>query len=159
MIEGAHRVRDTVTLPMVSFRTHRTHRAVAGLTPPIISLLRRPWPLPSANYLTRDAWFLRNVFWFLHLASPGSPSCVAMAATAVRAAAAVVLEVFVEYPGVRWRGNVVAAASNITSAFARMLHTAFACKGSGCGGGSGGGRIIFRQDSCLAATAFTIGAP
>ena len=68
-----------------------------------------------------------------------------------------VVEVIVEYPWVRWRGDVVAAA------FPRKLHAGFACKGSDCGGGDGGGggggRIIAGQDSCLDATALSIGAP
>ena len=136
MVEGAHRVRDTLTLPWVAFRTHRTHRAVASLTPPIIFLLRRQWPLSSPNCLTRNAWCLRNVSWFPRPASAGSPSCVAVAAAAVGAAAVVVVvEVIVEYPGVRWWGGVVAATSTVTAAFARKLHAAFACKGSDYGGG------------------------
>ena len=63
---------------------------------------------------------------------------------------------------------MVAAASTVTAAFARKLHTTFACKGSDYGGGGGGGvmvvvvgggRIIAGQDSCFAATALLIGAP
>ena len=49
--------------------------------------------------------------------------------------------VIVDYPGVQWWGDVVAAASTVTAAFARKLDAAFACKGSNYGGGgsSGGG--------------------
>ena len=36
-------------------------------------------------------------------------------------------------------GDVVAAASTVTAAFARKLHAAFACKGSNYGGDGGGG--------------------
>ena len=80
--------------------------------------------------------------WFLRPASAGSPSGVAVAATASGAAVAVVVvvvEVIVDYPGVRWSGDVVAAASTVTAAFARKLHAAFACKGSNYGGDGGGG--------------------
>ena len=44
--------RDALTLLWVALRTHRAHRAVAGLTTPLLSLLRRQWPLPSLNCLT-----------------------------------------------------------------------------------------------------------
>ena len=39
----------------------------------------------------------------------------------------------------RWWGDVVAAASTVTAAFARKLQAAIACKGSDYGGGGGGG--------------------
>ena len=51
----------------------------------------------------------------------------------------VVVEVIVEYPGVRWWGDVVAAASSVTTAFPRKLPAGFACKGSDYSGGGGGG--------------------
>ena len=41
-----------------------------------------------------------------------------------------VVKVIVEYPGVRWWGDVMANASTVTAAFARKLQAAFACKGS-----------------------------
>ena len=44
-----------------------------------------------------------------------------MAATAVGAAVVVVVEVIVDYPGVRWWRDVVANASTVTAAFARKL--------------------------------------
>ena len=53
--------------------------------------------------------------------------------------AEVVVVVIVDYPGVQWWGNVVAAVSTVTAAFARKLHAAFACKGSDYGGSGGGG--------------------
>ena len=56
-----------------------------------------------------------------------------------RGGGGVVVEVIVEFPGADGVGNVVAAASTVTAAFARKQHAAFACKGSDCGGGSGGG--------------------
>ena len=49
------------------------------------------------------------------------------------------VEVIVEYPGVRWWGDVVAAASSVTAAFPRKLPAGFACKGSDYSGGGGGG--------------------
>ena len=50
-----------------------------------------------------------------------------------------VVKLIIEYPGVRWLGDVVAAASTVTAAFARKLQAAFACKGSDHGGSGGGG--------------------
>ena len=122
-------------------------------------------PLPvlapaSSNCLTRDAWCLRNVSRFLCPTSSGSPSSIAVAATAIGAALAV--KMIVEYLRVRWWEDVVATASTATAAFARKLHAAFACKGSdyGSGGHGGGGCfMIAGQDLCLAATELSIGAP
>ena len=50
-----------------------------------------------------------------------------------------VVKVFVEYPGVRWWGDMVAAASTITAAFAQKLQAVFTWKGSDHNGGGGGG--------------------
>ena len=121
-------------------------------------------PLPamapaSPNCLTRDAWCLRNVARLLRPTSSGSPSSIAVAATAI--GAALVVKLIVEYPRVRWWEDVVATASTATAAFARKLHAAFACKGSdyGSGGRGGGGCLMIAgHDLCLAATELSIGA-
>ena len=147
---------DTLALPRIAFHTRRTHRAVAGLSPPIISPVDQQWPLLSPNCLSRTDWCHQNVSLFLRPASAGSPSCVSVAATVV-GVAVVVVKVIVEYPGVRWWGNVMVAVSTVTAALARKLHVAFACKGSYYGGGGSG--IIAGQDSCSATTALSIGAP
>ena len=77
---------DTLALPGITFRTHRTRRAVAGLSPPIISPVDRQWPLLPPNCLSRTDWCHRNVSLFLRPVSAGSPSCVSVAATVVGAA-------------------------------------------------------------------------
>ena len=48
------------------------------------------------------------------------------------------VKVIVEYPGVRWWGDVGANVYTVTAAFAQKLEAAFACKGSDYGGGGGG---------------------